>query len=99
MRGTLWDVEWFEDPVWRKDRIMGVNAHFITAFLDLYLRDDKSRSDYLHVAVADSAKGEWPEKNAWGYDAYSPGTGNITLWKGFMHRRATGLQLLEAAPR
>ena len=99
MRGTLWDVEWFEDPVWRKDRIMGINAHFITAFLDLYLRDDKSRADYLHVAVADSAKGEWPEKNAWGYDAYSPGTGNITLWKGFMHRRATGLQLLEAAPR
>jgi predicted dienelactone hydrolase len=99
MRGTLWDVEWFEDPVWRKDRIMGINAHFITAFLDTYLRGDTSRADYLHVAVADSAKGEWPDKNAWGYDAYSPGTGNITLWKGFMHRRATGLQLLEAPPR
>ena len=27
--------EFFEEPVWRKDRIMAINQHFITAFLDL----------------------------------------------------------------
>ena len=96
MRGRLWDHEWFEDPVWRKDRITAINAHFITAFLDLYLKDDQSKASYLEVPVTTSADGEWPTWKSNAYDAYSPATGGITVWKGFQRNHASGLELLEA---
>src|ERR1700688_3520377 len=53
MRQRLWDQDWFEDPVWRKDRINAINAHFITAFLDRYVKGDESRAAYLDMAVSD----------------------------------------------
>ena len=37
----------FEEPVWRKDRIAAISQHFISAFLDLYLKADESRRAYL----------------------------------------------------
>lgn len=39
----------FDEPVWRKDRIAAINQHFITAFLDLYLKADESRRPFLDV--------------------------------------------------
>lgn len=39
--------EAFEEPVWRKDRLRAINAHFIVAFLDLTLKGDASRAEYL----------------------------------------------------
>jgi predicted dienelactone hydrolase len=45
----------FEEPVWRKDRIAAINQHFITAFLDLYLKGDASRRDYLTLPVKSPA--------------------------------------------
>ena len=41
-------LQFFEEPVWRKDRITAINQHFITAFLDLNLKSDRSRIEYLH---------------------------------------------------
>jgi predicted dienelactone hydrolase len=41
----------FEEPVWRKDRIAAINQHFITAFLDLYVKGDESRRPYLDLPV------------------------------------------------
>jgi predicted dienelactone hydrolase len=41
-------IQFFEEPVWRKDRITAINQHFITAFLDLNLKGDQSRRVYLH---------------------------------------------------
>lgn len=41
----------FDEPVWRKDRISAINQHFITAFLDLYLKGDESRREYLNLPV------------------------------------------------
>jgi predicted dienelactone hydrolase len=41
----------FDEPVWRKDRIAAINQHFVTAFLDLYLKGDDSRRAYLDVPV------------------------------------------------
>lgn len=41
----------FDEPVWRKDRITAINQHFITAFLDLYLKGDETRRAYLDVPV------------------------------------------------
>jgi predicted dienelactone hydrolase len=97
MRNKLWDQDWFEDPVWRKERINAINAHFITAFLDLYVKDDANRAAYLDVPLAESAAGVWPAATApLAYDAYSPGTGDITVWKGFQRNHASGLEFLQA---
>jgi predicted dienelactone hydrolase len=96
MRQQLWDQDWFEDPVWSKERVNAINAHFITAFLDLYVKDDLSRAAYLNVAVPRAADGIWPADDPAPYAAYSPGTGKITVWKGFQRKHAQGLELLQA---
>jgi predicted dienelactone hydrolase len=93
MRGTVWDIDWFEDPIWRQDRINAINLHFITAFLAMHLRGDDDKSAYLDVYVAESDTGEWnaPAGTPWG--AYSPGGEGVTLWKGFQRRHARGMRL------
>ena len=93
MRGTVWDIDWFEDPIWRQDRINAINLHFITAFLAVHLRKDSNKLAYLHMAVEDSDDGTWdaPAGTAWG--AYSPGGEGVTLWKGFQRRHARGMTL------
>jgi predicted dienelactone hydrolase len=96
MRGHLWDQDWFEDPVWRKDRVNAINAHFITAFLDRYVMDDASRDAYLSVSVTESDAGTWVEASPSSYDAYSPGASGISVWKGFQRNHAAGLELLQA---
>jgi predicted dienelactone hydrolase len=97
MRKRLWDQDWFEDPVWRKERINAINAHFITAFLDRYVKGDESRAGYLDVPMTESNAGVWPAATPpLAYDAYSPGTAVITLWKGFQRNHAAGLELLRA---
>jgi predicted dienelactone hydrolase len=98
MRQRLWDEDWFEDPVWRKERICAIELHFITAFLDRYVKDDASRQSYLDVRTPDSDDGVWPPQNKLPYDAYSPSDNNITVWKGFQRNHAAGLQLLAAPP-
>jgi dienelactone hydrolase len=75
--GTLETRAFFDEPVWRKDRLTAINQHFITAFLDLYLKGDESRRSYLHVPVEKSNDGVWP-------DMY---------WKGFQRRWATGMEM------
>jgi alpha-beta hydrolase superfamily lysophospholipase len=98
MRHRLWDLDWFEDPVWRKDRVIAINLHMITAFLDLYVRDNVSRSDYLRPSVAQSNDGVWPPRPTEAYDAFSPGPPYTTVWKGFQRRHVAGLDLIYAAP-
>ena len=97
MRKTVWDIDWFEDPIWRQDRINAINLHFITAFLAVNLRKDDSKAAYLHMAVADSDDGDWhaPAGTPWG--AYSPGGEGVTLWKGFQRRHARGMTLQHQA--
>jgi predicted dienelactone hydrolase len=100
MRQRLWDQDWFEDPVWRKERISAINAHFITAFLDRYVKGDQSRAAYLNVPVTESSAGVWAAATPpLAYDAYSPGTSDITVWKGFQRNHASGLELLQAQAR
>ena len=99
MRTRLWDQDWFEDPVWSADRLVGINLHFITAFLDRYVKDDASRAAYIDGLVPESARGEWPASAAGAYGDYSPGNDGITVWKGFQRQHAEGLELLHATPR
>jgi predicted dienelactone hydrolase len=99
MRQRLWDFDWFEDPVWRQDRIVAISLHMITAFLDRYVKDDASRSAYLDGSTRLSTEGEWPASAGRAYDAYSPGADGITVWKGFQRGHAEGLELLREVPR
>jgi predicted dienelactone hydrolase len=98
MRGRLWDQDWFEDPVWRKDRVEAIQLHFITAFLDLYVKGEADKRAYLDVAQPLSNAGVWPARPGEAYDRYSPGTPPITLWKGFQREHAAGLELRFRAP-
>jgi predicted dienelactone hydrolase len=93
MRGSLWDIDWFEDPVWRQDRVGAINLHFITAFLAANVQGEVGKRAYLDVSVEESDEGEWnaPPGTPWG--AYSPGGGGVTLWKGFQRRHARGMTL------
>ncbi len=93
MRGSVWDMDWFEDPIWRQDRINAINLHFITAFLALHMRGETDKRTYLDVPVEESDAGEWnaPAGTAWG--AYSPGGEGVTLWKGFQRRHARGMRM------
>jgi predicted dienelactone hydrolase len=98
MRHRLWDLDWFEDPVWRQDRIVGINLHMITAFLDRYVKDDASRASYLDGLTRESVRGAWPASADHAYDAYSPGADEITVWKGFQRQHAEGLELMRETP-
>jgi predicted dienelactone hydrolase len=49
--GSFTARAFFDEPVWRKDRIAAINQHFVTAFLDLYLKGDDTRRAYLDVPV------------------------------------------------
>jgi hypothetical protein len=83
--------EHFDEPVWRKDRIVAINQHFVTAFLDLYLKGDESRRAYLHPVVERSNDGKWPVKQGESTGAaFSDGK---TYWKGFQRRWALGLEM------
>jgi len=94
MRGSTWYMSWFEDPVWRKDRIIAINLHMITAFLDRYVKGDETRAAYLDGLVPDSNAGSWQAPAGTPFDARSPGGAGITLWKGFQRDYAEGLELL-----
>lgn len=83
--------EFFEEPVWRKERITAINQHFITAFLDLTLKGDESKRAYLHVVPEISNDGQWPLPQGESSGAkFSDGT---NYWKGFQRRWAVGLEM------
>jgi predicted dienelactone hydrolase len=97
------EIEGVDEPVWRKERIAAINQHFITAFLDLYLKGIEGRRDYLRVPTVRSNDGKW-EVPAGPHDdsAYSTGKDahDNLFWKGFQRRWALGLEMYElpAAP-
>lgn len=88
MRRRLWDIDWFEDPVWRKARIEAVSLHFITAFLGLNLRGEADKATFLDLTPR-SGDDLWPAGSA--YDAISPGPPTASVWKGFQRRHTAGL--------
>ncbi len=96
MRSKLWDQDWFEDPVWRKSRINAISAHFITAFLDRYVKGDETRAAFLDVPVVESNDGVWPASGPHSFDSYSPATGGITIWKGFQRNYASAMRMMHA---
>lgn len=95
MHDRLWDLDWFADPVWRKDRINAIATHFITAFLDSRLKGDSTREAYLAVPNEVSDHAGWLG-DAPGYAAMSQGGANPT-WKGFWRGHQDGLILRHRA--
>jgi len=57
--GSFATQEFFDEPVWRKDRIAAINQHFITAFLDLYVKDDTTRRKYLELPTKSEDRPAW----------------------------------------
>ena len=98
MRGGLWDLDWFADPVWRTDRVNAINLHFITAFLDVHLRGKMERRSYLQVPVERANDGTWDAPAGTPWQAYSPGGPGVSLWKGFQRGHARGLELRHLQP-
>jgi hypothetical protein len=88
--------EFFDEPAWRKDRIMAINEHFITSFLQLYLNGDESQRAYLHVAPEKSNEGTWPLKQ--GESVGGKFSDGANYWKGFQRRWAVGLEMHCSAP-
>ena len=96
MRDRVWDLDWFEDPVWRKERTAEIQQHIITAFLDLKVKGDASRAAYLSTDTPLSNDAKWTATSLTAYDAISPGGPGAT-WKGFPRNHAVGLELHHAA--
>jgi predicted dienelactone hydrolase len=99
--GEFQSVERYEEPVWRRDRILTINRHFITAFLDARLKGDKAHGAYLAVPTPKAGDGTWPPaQGAATSGAYAspsdPASANY--WPGFQRRWALGLQLRHDAP-
>ena len=70
-------IEFFDEPVWRKERLCDINKHFVTAFLDLYLKSDEGMRAYLRPATEQSNEGR----------------DDASVWKGFAKRWALGMEL------
>lgn len=88
-------VERQDEPVWRKDRMLAINVHVITAFLDWRLKDDAAAARWLSVPTPRAADGQWPL--APGQDAADRTDGPPQHWPGFHRRWAIGL-VLETLP-
>jgi hypothetical protein len=95
MRARLWDLDWFEDQIWRKERLNAISLHFITAFLDVHLKADQTRAAYLKTSTEESNDAVW-DGPATPYDAISEG-GSNPAWKGFPRNHQGGLMLRHVA--
>lgn len=78
-----------DEPVWRKDRMLAINTHMITAFLDWRLKGDAAARRWLDVPAARAVDGTWPL--APGIDAGDRTDGPPSHWPGFQRRWAVGL--------
>lgn len=91
-------IQSFDEPVWRKDRISAINQHFVTAFLDTYVKGEAAKSSYLDLGIDSSDEGKWKlAPGARDTGSYSSGhdSEGDTFWKGFQRRWALGLELLK----
>lgn len=81
------------DPVWRGERLNGINQHFITAFLGLHLKGDTSMGAYLDVPTVKASAGKWPLPAGVQTVNTAATEEQPDHWMGFYRRRAVGLEL------
>lgn len=87
--------EFYDEPIWRKDRLNAINQHFISAFLDANLKGNASRAAFLEVPTVKAGDALWTVtvgQNTGG--AFATGTGDTAkYWRGFQRRWALGLEM------
>jgi predicted dienelactone hydrolase len=81
----------YADPVWDTVRMNNVTQHFVTAFLDIHLKGDVTREDYLRL-VPNAIDGVEMRD-----EAGNPIAGH-TYWAGFPSRSAVGLRFETLRP-
>lgn len=86
-------IEFTTDPVWRKERIQAINEHFISAFLDLHLKGDTYKRNYLKVPTPYANDGQWPSVFGQQWGGMRAGDSQPDYWRGFQRRWARGLEL------
>ncbi len=86
-------AEFLAEPVWRQDRINGINQHFVAAFLDLHLKGDVDKASYLDVPVPSANDGNWPTSFGEQLNGKMAGPNEPDHWRGFQKRWAAGLTM------
>jgi predicted dienelactone hydrolase len=76
--------EHYIDAVWDNIRMNNIAQHFVTAWLNLYLKHQTSMNDYLEL-VPNSNDG------VWAVDEAGKPLPEHTYWQGFQKRTAKGL--------
>ena len=92
-------VEHYEEPVWRRDRLLAINRHFVIAFLDKVLKGDAAHGAYLAAPTVRSDAGVWPLRPGESAGARFAGPDDAATkayWPGFQRRWALGLELYHA---
>ncbi len=87
-------AEFLAEPVWRQDRINGINQHFVAAFLDLHLKGDADKASYLDVPAPNSNDSSWETSFGEQLNGKFAGPDETEHWRGFQRRWAVGLELL-----
>lgn len=80
------DYERYSEPAWDERRINNINQHFVTAFLDQYLRGVDNNA-YLRPIVENANDG------VASFDENGNRTEDYSYWEGFIPRTATGMSL------
>jgi predicted dienelactone hydrolase len=75
----------YADPVWDSVRMNNITQHFVTAFLDIHLKGDVTRAEYLDL-IPDAIDGVVVRD-----DSGNPIAGH-TYWAGFADRTGVGLR-------
>lgn len=100
VRDFAW-AERLEEPVWRRDRILSINRHFVTAFLDATLKGDAAHAAFLAVPTVRADEGVWPLAQGQSVGAaFAAPTDEASkgYWPGFQRRWALGLELHHDRP-
>lgn len=91
-------AEFVREPVWRTERINAINQHFITAFLDLYLKDDTDKASYLNPPTQNSNDSTWALSLGEQLNGKLAGAEENSHWRGFQNRWALGMEMKVKAP-
>lgn len=97
--GNFTTAEFLKEPVWRSDRLNAINQHFVTAFLDMTLKGDTSKADYLNVPTMNSNDSQWPVQFGEQLNGKLAGAEQSDHWRGFQRRWAVGLEMHRMAKK
>lgn len=89
-------LEFFNEPVWRTERLNMINQHFIAAFFDLTLKGDKTKAAYLDVPIQAAGDGDWPSAPGEQLGGKMASGDQPRYWRGFQRRWALGLEMRRA---